>query len=128
MKKPNVVQVFDCHLAIQEIGQCCAGLRWAPSYCSNSPMLSTLQVYDGHLVTDPLIGRYCGLTSPPPIQSSQNYLLIKFTTDSSVAGTGFIATYTSSNTNGAGNHTQPTLIDRNAQGKYCNFHFCKTEK
>uniref|UniRef100_A0A3Q2TAZ9 Cubilin n=1 Tax=Fundulus heteroclitus TaxID=8078 RepID=A0A3Q2TAZ9_FUNHE len=43
--------------------------------------------------TDPLIGKYCGISLPAPILSSSNSLWIRFRSDSSVTGAGFRAVY-----------------------------------
>ncbi|XP_071062991.1 LOW QUALITY PROTEIN: cubilin [Pseudochaenichthys georgianus] len=53
-----------------------------------------VEVRDGRLETDPLIGKYCGTTSPAPIRSNSNYLWIRFRSDSSVSRAGFKAVYT----------------------------------
>uniref|UniRef100_A0A8C4TGW5 CUB domain-containing protein n=1 Tax=Erpetoichthys calabaricus TaxID=27687 RepID=A0A8C4TGW5_ERPCA len=52
-----------------------------------------LEVRDGSSETDPLIGKYCGTSAPPPITSSSNKLWIKFKSDSSVTRGGFRAIY-----------------------------------
>uniref|UniRef100_A0A3Q3W0B5 Cubilin n=1 Tax=Mola mola TaxID=94237 RepID=A0A3Q3W0B5_MOLML len=53
-----------------------------------------VEVRDGRMETDPLIGKYCGSTLPAPITSSSNYLYIRFKSDSSVSQAGFRAVYT----------------------------------
>ncbi|XP_068160694.1 cubilin [Antennarius striatus] len=53
-----------------------------------------VEVRDGRLETDPLIGKYCGSTLPSPIASSSNFLWIRFKSDSSVSHAGFRAVYT----------------------------------
>uniref|UniRef100_A0A8C5HD89 Cubilin n=1 Tax=Gouania willdenowi TaxID=441366 RepID=A0A8C5HD89_GOUWI len=53
-----------------------------------------VEVRDGSLETDPLIGRYCGSLLPAPIISSANSLWIRFRSDSSVSRAGFRAIYT----------------------------------
>lgn len=53
-----------------------------------------LQVHDGRMETDPLIGRYCGNSLPAPIHSSSNFLWVRFRSDSSVSQAGFRAVYT----------------------------------
>ncbi|KAM9333329.1 LOW QUALITY PROTEIN: cubilin [Pholidichthys leucotaenia] len=55
--------------------------------------LNYVEVHDGHKVTDPLIGRYCGTSTPAPLHSSSNALWISFKSDSSVSGSGFRAVY-----------------------------------
>nr|XP_020470999.1 cubilin [Monopterus albus] len=52
-----------------------------------------VEVRDGRLETDPLIGKYCGSTLPAPIVSSSNFLWIRFKSDSSVSQAGFRAVY-----------------------------------
>ncbi|TNN24526.1 Tolloid-like protein 2 [Liparis tanakae] len=58
------------------------------------PLLVSLQVRDGRLETDPLIGKYCGTTLPAPVVSSSNSLWVRFKSDSSVGHAGFRALYT----------------------------------
>ncbi|KAG7527098.1 cubilin [Solea senegalensis] len=53
-----------------------------------------VEVREGQVETDPLIGRYCGNTLPAPILSSSNSLWIRFKSDSSVSRAGFRAVYT----------------------------------
>ncbi|KAF7648099.1 hypothetical protein LDENG_00162070 [Lucifuga dentata] len=53
-----------------------------------------VEVRDGSVETDPLIGKYCGNTLPAPIRSSSNLLWIRFKSDSSVSRAGFRAVYT----------------------------------
>ncbi|XP_029134023.2 cubilin [Labrus bergylta] len=53
-----------------------------------------VEVRDGRLETDALIGKYCGSSLPAPIRSSSNYLWIRFRSDSSVSRAGFRAVYT----------------------------------
>lgn len=53
-----------------------------------------VEVRDGSMETDPLIGRYCGSILPAPIRSSSNFLWIRFRSDSSVSRAGFRAVYT----------------------------------
>ncbi|KAM4718445.1 cubilin [Anableps anableps] len=52
-----------------------------------------VEVRDGRLETDPLIGKYCGSTLPAPILSSSNSLWIRFKSDNSVSRAGFRAVY-----------------------------------
>ncbi|XP_054478628.1 cubilin [Anoplopoma fimbria] len=53
-----------------------------------------VEVRNGRMETDPLIGRYCGSSLPAPILSSSNFLWIRFRSDSSVSRAGFRAVYT----------------------------------
>ncbi|XP_034427678.1 cubilin [Hippoglossus hippoglossus] len=53
-----------------------------------------VEVRDGRMETDPLIGRYCGSSLPAPMVSSSNFLWIRFRSDSSVSRAGFRAVYT----------------------------------
>ncbi|XP_054878715.1 cubilin isoform X1 [Poeciliopsis prolifica] len=52
-----------------------------------------VEVRDGRMETDLLIGKYCGSTLPAPIRSSSNSLWIRFKSDSSVSRAGFRAAY-----------------------------------
>ncbi|XP_032366699.1 cubilin [Etheostoma spectabile] len=53
-----------------------------------------VEVRDGGMETDPLIGRYCGSSLPAPILSSSNLLWIRFRSDDSISQAGFRAVYT----------------------------------
>uniref|UniRef100_A0A3Q1IYA9 Uncharacterized protein n=1 Tax=Anabas testudineus TaxID=64144 RepID=A0A3Q1IYA9_ANATE len=57
-------------------------------------MFDYVEVRDGRMETDPLIGRYCGNSLPAPILSSTNFLWVLFRSDSSVSWAGFRAVYT----------------------------------
>lgn len=73
------------------------GLQHIPSLTSFSLLFVyplSLQVRDGRMETDPLIGSYCGSALPAPIVSSSNFLWIRFRSDSSVSRAGFRAVYT----------------------------------
>lgn len=52
-----------------------------------------LEIFDGEDTTAPLIARLCGSILPPPVQSTGRYLRVKWRTDGSVAGKGFVAEY-----------------------------------
>uniref|UniRef100_W5MX16 Cubilin n=1 Tax=Lepisosteus oculatus TaxID=7918 RepID=W5MX16_LEPOC len=52
-----------------------------------------VEVRDGSLETDPLIGKYCGSSLPAPITSTSNALWLRFKSDASVTRGGFRATY-----------------------------------
>ncbi|XP_070708966.1 cubilin [Pempheris klunzingeri] len=53
-----------------------------------------VEVRDGRMETDALIGKFCGSSLPAPIVSSTNFLWIRFRSDSSVSRAGFRAVYT----------------------------------
>uniref|UniRef100_A0AAQ4PGY7 Cubilin n=1 Tax=Gasterosteus aculeatus aculeatus TaxID=481459 RepID=A0AAQ4PGY7_GASAC len=52
-----------------------------------------VEVRDGRVETDPLMGKYCGSSLPAPLLSSSNSLWIRFRSDSSVSLAGFRAVY-----------------------------------
>ncbi|KAL5017782.1 hypothetical protein ScPMuIL_003504 [Solemya velum] len=52
-----------------------------------------LEVRDGHELTSPLIGRFCGYKIPEDIKSSTNRLFVKFVSDGSVQKAGFAASF-----------------------------------
>ncbi|XP_043916230.1 cubilin-like [Protopterus annectens] len=52
-----------------------------------------VEVRDGATVDSPLIGKYCGTAFPPPAQSTQKQMFIRFKTDASVTNFGFRAQY-----------------------------------
>lgn len=54
---------------------------------------SIFQVRDGSISSSPLLGTYCGNGIPPPLQSTQRSMYIRFKTDSSVSNHGFEAAY-----------------------------------
>ncbi|XP_065577284.1 cubilin-like isoform X11 [Artemia franciscana] len=64
---------------------------------SISCMFDYLEIRDGDDSNSTLIGRYCGGPDriPPPIVSTQNFLWLKFRTDSSSHDRGFYANYSS---------------------------------
>ena len=51
------------------------------------------QIRDGDNASSPLIGKYCGSTSPGTIESSGNALYINFYSDGSVTDLGYNATF-----------------------------------
>ncbi|TNN61134.1 Cubilin [Liparis tanakae] len=52
-----------------------------------------LEVRDGSTSSSPLLGTFCGGEAPPPLQSTQRSMFIRFKTDSSVSNLGFVAAY-----------------------------------
>ncbi|MBX3102302.1 MAG: S8 family serine peptidase [Bacteroidetes bacterium] len=54
-----------------------------------------LRVYDGTSATAPLLGTYSGSSLPPQLTSTGSALFLRFTSDFSVTGAGFSASYTS---------------------------------
>ncbi|MGH0150723.1 UNVERIFIED_CONTAM: hypothetical protein FKN15_032572 [Acipenser sinensis] len=53
-----------------------------------------VKVFDGDNENFPLVGTFCGTTVPASFASSNNFLTVKFVSDSSVSFSGFNATYT----------------------------------
>ncbi|TGZ60201.1 hypothetical protein CRM22_008660 [Opisthorchis felineus] len=72
--------------------------------------------YDGLSKTDNVLGQYCGSRKPGPIISSQNKLLLTFTSDSSVQRKGFRAQHTTV----CGGHL---VAEDNAQNLYSHAKF-----
>lgn len=60
---------------------------------SSSCRYDYVAVYDGPDSLAPLMGRFCGTVIPPDIRSSTNNLFIIFSTDATVSGVGWRATY-----------------------------------
>uniref|UniRef100_A0A3B3YJS7 CUB domain-containing protein n=1 Tax=Poecilia mexicana TaxID=48701 RepID=A0A3B3YJS7_9TELE len=60
---------------------------------SSSCRYDYVAVYDGPDSLAPLLGRFCGTVLPPDIRSSTNNLFIIFSTDATVSGVGWRATY-----------------------------------
>lgn len=54
---------------------------------------SIFQVRDGSTSSSPLLGTFCGVETPPRLQSTQRSLYILFKTDSSGSNRGFEADY-----------------------------------
>lgn len=50
-------------------------------------------VYDGWISNNTLIGLFCGYKTPSPIYAARGKMVVKFTSDDSVAGRGFNATF-----------------------------------
>ncbi|KAL8165121.1 UNVERIFIED_CONTAM: hypothetical protein K2H54_029738 [Gekko kuhli] len=65
-----------------------------------------VEIRDGNNVNSPSLGKYCGVTAPSIIQSTQNYLYIKFRA-SSVTNLGFMAEYKSLDAACGGTLTEP---------------------
>ncbi|XP_074652971.1 cubilin-like [Tubulanus polymorphus] len=51
-------------------------------------------VFDGNSTDAPLLGKYCGKEIPTPIQTTGRSMLVKFASDNSIVGEGFLARYT----------------------------------
>uniref|UniRef100_A0A3B5L191 Cubilin n=1 Tax=Xiphophorus couchianus TaxID=32473 RepID=A0A3B5L191_9TELE len=60
---------------------------------SSSCRYDYVAMYDGPDSLAPLMGRFCGTVIPPDIRSSTNNLFIIFSTDATVSGVGWRATY-----------------------------------
>jgi cubilin len=54
-----------------------------------------VRVYDGATTGDPLLGEFTGTMLPKPITSTGGAMLIHFTSNGSVNGSGWVASYTS---------------------------------
>ena len=52
--------------------------------------LDKLQIRDGADMNGTLIGSFCGINKPPHVQSSSNVLYIRFESDRSINGKGFL--------------------------------------
>lgn len=55
-----------------------------------------VRVLQGDNENAPEVGKYCGTSAPAPITSNGNALTVTFTSDASVARTGFIASFSKS--------------------------------
>uniref|UniRef100_A0A669E0J6 Cubilin n=1 Tax=Oreochromis niloticus TaxID=8128 RepID=A0A669E0J6_ORENI len=60
---------------------------------SSSCQFDSVAVYDGPDTLSPLLGKFCGTVLPPNLRSSTNQLFIVFSTDNTVNGIGWRATY-----------------------------------
>lgn len=54
-----------------------------------------LQIRDGQFSSDRLLATLCGAQSPKDLYSSDRHLWVRFRSDSSVAGSGFVASFSS---------------------------------
>ncbi|XP_070536661.1 cubilin-like [Ptychodera flava] len=72
-----------------------------------------LQLYNGEDTSSPSLGKYCGSTNPDEIRTSSNLLLIKFVTDGSGSGAGFVLNFRAVE---AGCGGTLTLTDANPSG------------
>ncbi|XP_021476232.2 cubilin [Oncorhynchus mykiss] len=70
-------------------------LKWNTFHleASSSCRYDYVIVYDGPNAMAPIMGQFCGTELPPNLQSTTNQMFIAFTTDSSVSGIGWRATY-----------------------------------
>lgn len=59
-----------------------------------------LTVFDGTEGNNTMLGKFCGFDIPPPLFSSSAQMVVKFTSDSSMAYKGFNATFEFTNTLG----------------------------
>ncbi|XP_051234872.1 uncharacterized protein pamr1a isoform X1 [Dicentrarchus labrax] len=62
-----------------------------------------VEVRDGHSLSSPVFGRFCGDQLPPPIKSSGNFLHILFTSDGYNNFDGFVLTFQESSVSGIKN-------------------------
>lgn len=60
----------------------------------------SLTVFNGGSPGSPVIGQYCGTTSPGTIQSGSNRLTVVFLADHSVSRGGFMAEWTTDSSGG----------------------------
>ncbi|XP_005856789.1 PREDICTED: cubilin, partial [Myotis brandtii] len=67
-----------------------------------------VEIKDGGYETSPLLGKYCGSTTPPRIISHSNKLWLQFKSDIVVSSSGFSAYWDGSLTGCGGNLTTPT--------------------
>jgi len=52
-----------------------------------------LEIFDGQLENNALLGKFCNSTSPPPLTTSGSYSLLHFHSDDSLTDHGFHITY-----------------------------------
>ncbi|MGH0144022.1 UNVERIFIED_CONTAM: hypothetical protein FKN15_047101, partial [Acipenser sinensis] len=69
-----------------------------------------VKVFDGDNENFPLVGTFCGNTVPASFASSNNFLTVKFVSDSSVSFSGFNATYTAVELTCGGPHNASTTL------------------
>ncbi|XP_006766106.1 PREDICTED: cubilin, partial [Myotis davidii] len=67
-----------------------------------------VEIKDGGYETSPLLGKYCGSTTPPRIISHSNKLWLQFKSDVVLSSSGFSAYWDGSLTGCGGNLTTPT--------------------
>ena len=59
----------------------------------NNFSFDSVKVYDGASIQSPSLGEYCGNSIPTSLVSTNNQLFLKFKTDFSVDGRGFMIEY-----------------------------------
>ena len=52
-----------------------------------------VEIYDGPSDHYKLLARFCGNSLPPPVYSSDRYIYVKFRSNSTIQGRGFVAHY-----------------------------------
>uniref|UniRef100_A0A8C9LFB5 Cubilin n=1 Tax=Pavo cristatus TaxID=9049 RepID=A0A8C9LFB5_PAVCR len=79
-----------------ELCFCLLQLSFTAFHVENHPLCNwdSVTILNGGSPGSPVIGRYCGNTSPGIIQSGSNKLLVIFNSDHSIQGGGFYATWT----------------------------------
>ncbi|XP_063003684.1 cubilin [Elgaria multicarinata webbii] len=71
--------------------------------------LDYIEIRDGNSMNSPSLGKYCGVTVPAIVQSTRNYLYVKFRA-SSITNLGFLAEYKSLDAACGGTLTEPNGI------------------
>ena len=69
--------------------------RGASAYC-----WCLVKVYDGRSQSSPLLGTFSGAVLPPPVVAASTAMRITFTSDGSVEGEGFVASFAFGSWNG----------------------------
>lgn len=84
-----LVLASECHLCVLQLTFTAFHVE-SHSVCK----WDSVTILNGGSPGSPVIGKYCGNTSPGTIRSGSNKLLIIFNSDHSVQGGGFYATWT----------------------------------
>lgn len=87
-----------------------------------------VRIYDGSTTSSPLLGTYSGTSLPPVLKSNGGSMLITFTTDARIVGSGWSATYTTSTEGGCINevltNSSGTITDNSGSSNYRNNILC----
>ncbi|XP_016093659.1 cubilin [Sinocyclocheilus grahami] len=87
-----------------------------------------LEIRDGLLPEDPVLGKYCSTASPPPLQTTGPSAWIRFHSDFSISDRGFHITYTTSPSDpgcgGVFTDTEGIIISPNWPNNYAHNRQC----
>lgn len=105
---------LDCQWLIQPAsGQ---AVRLTFTAFSTESGYDIVRIYDGATPSARLLGAYSGTSLPPAVQSSGGVILVRFTTDGSVAGSGWTMNYATVSSGQQTFQVTPTAVSIGANG------------